>query len=352
MLPLDQAWYRRLIGLAALLGLVAGLLGMLYLAGTGAATDLVFGDPRISAWSGDWWWIPLTAIGGVAVTALRRRWRVPARVPSGVETIESGRVDHATAPSWLAIAAVSAVTSASLGPSFSLVIAGGALGSWLAARRWIDDEARLDYTLTGMAGGLGGAFTSPILGMFMVTELAPIPRQRYLAALIPQLIAATIGFGLYYAIAGRTFLGIYGLPPYEFSLWHIGVAVILGSVASLIMGVFALILLAVRFVAVLVGSDYAWGLTGGAIVGLIAAVLPLTLGAGSVQLDTVIDESTEISVWLLVAVLLGKILAMAVSLSSGFIGGNVFPMIFVGGTAGTVVTSPSPTCPPPWQSRR
>lgn len=97
-----------------------------------------------------------------------------------------GRVDQPAAPSWIGIAAVSAVTGASLGPSFSLVIIGGAVGSWLAARRWTDDEARLDYTLTGMAGGLGGAFTSPILGMFMVSELAPVPRHRYVATVIPQ----------------------------------------------------------------------------------------------------------------------------------------------------------------------
>jgi H+/Cl- antiporter ClcA len=37
------------------------------------------------------------------------------------------------------------------------------------------------------------------------------------------------------------------------------------------------------------------------------------------------------------AVLVAKILAVSLSLSSGFLGGNVFPMIFIGGTAGVLV---------------
>jgi H+/Cl- antiporter ClcA len=38
----------------------------------------------------------------------------------------------------------------------------------------------------------------------------------------------------------------------------------------------------------------------------------------------------------LLAVLVGKMPAMALSLSAGFIGGNVLPMLFVGGTAGVL----------------
>lgn len=120
---------------------------------------------------------------------------------------------------------------------------------------------------------------------------------------------------------------------------------VLGLIASLIVAVFAIVVLAVRYVAALVRSDYARGLAGGAIVGLVAVALPLTLGAGSEQLETVIDDSSAIGGWFLVAVLLGKMLAMAVSLSSGFIGGNVFPMILVGGSADVVAHLAVPDLP-------
>ena len=222
MLPFDQPWYRRLIGFSVALGVAGGVLGLVYLGATGAVIDAVFDRGGTTWWSGEWWWIPLIATGGLVVAGLRRAWHIPAKVPGGVALIEAGKVDHRTAPQWVVISAVSAVVGASLGPSFALVLMGGGLGSWIVSRRWGDSEADEYYTLTGVAGGFGAAFTSPILGAFLVSEIGPIPKQRYTVAMMPQLIAAMVGFVIFYAVAGRTFLGSYELPAYEFraSTWR------------------------------------------------------------------------------------------------------------------------------------
>ena len=86
-------------------------------------------------------------------------------------------------------------------------------------------------------------------------------------------------------------------------------------------------------------------MVGGALVGLIAVALPLTVGAGNDQLTTVIDNSASISLWMLAAVVVGKMVAMALSLATGFIGGNVLPMLFVGGTAGVMIHLAIPDIP-------
>ena len=59
--------------------------------------------------------------------------------------------------------------------------------------------------------------------------------------------------------------------------------------------------------------------------GVIAVALPLTLGAGQSQFETVVEGSAELGVGLLLAVLVAKMVAMALSLQAGFMGGNVFP---------------------------
>ena len=345
MLPLDLPWYRRLVGVAFILGVAGGIYGLIYLGATGAIIDVFFGDAGTSWWSGEWWWIPLIAVGGISVAALRQAWRVPEKVPGGVKIIESGHVDHTTALQWATIAAVSAVAGASLGPSFALVVLGGGLGSWIAERRWGAGRADQDYTLTGIAGGFGAAFTSPVLGAFMVSELGPTPRNRYVAAFIPQLIASTIGFVIFYTVVGRTFLGTYSLPPYEFKVADMFIAVGLGAFAAVVMAVFVGIILGVKWAAQFVPNPYVRGLVGGATVGVIAVALPLTLGAGQSQLETVIDDAAGLGVWLLVAVLVGKMVAMALSLGAGFMGGNVFPLIFIGGTAGVIVNLVFPDIP-------
>ena len=345
-LPIDRPWYRQLLVIAAAMGLVIGLLGLVYLGITGELTTRVFGDPRIDAWSGDWWWIPFTAAGGLVAAAVRAWWKIPEQVPGGVAVIESGRVDHRVAASWVGLAAISAIAGASLGPSFALVMIGGGLGSWIASRRWPGDEAaRLDATLAGISGGFGGAFTSPGLGTLIVSELAPTPKDRYIEGILPQLVAATVAFAVFFGVVGTTFLNSFAVPVDDFASSHLLIGLVLGVVSSLIMIVFVIIVKLIQVAAAKLPNGLARGVIGGALVGLIAFALPLTVGAGNDQLTTVIDESASISIWLLVAVLIGKMLAMAISLATGFIGGNVLPMLFVGGTAGVVVHLMFPDVP-------
>ncbi|MGB5187651.1 MAG: chloride channel protein [Acidimicrobiia bacterium] len=345
MLPFGSGWYRRLLGVAVVLGLAGGVFGLIYIGATDAVIDLFFGDAGTAWWSGEWWWIPLIAAGGLTVAALRQMWRIPEKVPGGVELIESGHVDETTAPQWAVIAAVSAMAGASLGPSFALVVMGGGLASWIANRRWAEGQADQDYTLTGISGAFGAAFTSPILGAFLVSELAPTRREHYVAAFVPQLIAASIGFVFFYAVVGRTFLGSYELPAYEFRISDMAVAVALGVLAAVVMAVFVVVLLGVKWVTDFVPNPYVRGLGGGALVGLIAVALPLTLGAGQSQLGTVVEGASGLGIGLLSAALIGKMIAMALSLRAGFMGGNVFPLIFIGGTAGALVYLVFPDIP-------
>ena len=344
--PIDRHWYRQLLAIALAMGLVIGLLGLVYLGITGALTDRIFGDPRIKTWSGDWWWIPFIAAGGLVAATVRSWLKITDHVPGGVAVIESGAVDHKVAPSWVLLSAVSAIAGASLGPSFALVMLGGGLGSWIASKRWPGDEtARLDTTMTGISGGFGGAFTSPGLGTLIVSELAPTPKDRYIESILPQLIAATIAFAVFFGAVGTTFLNSFAVPVDDFASWHLLVGAVLGIVSSAIMIAFVVIVKLVQAVAAKLTNAYLRGAVGGALVGLVAFALPLTIGAGNDQLTTVIDESASISVWLLVAVLVGKMLAMAISLATGFIGGNVLPMLFVGGTAGVVAHLMFPDIP-------
>jgi H+/Cl- antiporter ClcA len=343
---MDQPWYRQLLVMALVVGAAAGLLGLVYLSITGAASDLVFGEPRLDAWSGEWWWILYIAAGGLLITALRRWWKAQAHIPGGVALIESGVVNHKVALSWVGLAVVSAVAGASLGPSFAMVMIGGGLASWIASRRWPgDEEARLEATMTGIAGSLGGTFTSPLLGTIMVSELAPISHRKYVQSMIPQLLAATTAFAVFYSVVGTTFLDSFAIPVGDFEVSQLLLGVVLGVASSAVLLTFVIIVKVVGAGAQRIPNDYARGLIGGALIGLLAFALPLTVGSGNSQLTAVIDNSAQLSIGLLLAVLIGKMLAMALSLSTGFIGGNVLPMLFVGGTAGVIVHLMFPSIP-------
>jgi len=84
---------------------------------------------------------------------------------------------------------------------------------------------------------------------------------------------------------------------------------------------------------------------GGAIFGFVGVALPLTMFTGSAQLGTVLADAGTLGVGLLVAILIGKMLAFGVSQASGFVGGPIFPALFIGGTAGVLVHQIIPGMP-------
>ena len=75
----------------------------------------------------------------------------------------------------------------------------------------------------------------------------------------------------------------------------------------------------------------------GVVFGVVGVVLPLTMFSGSAELTTVLDDANALGVGLVAAIVVGKVLAFAVSSANGFVGGPVFPSLFIGGSAGIVV---------------
>jgi H+/Cl- antiporter ClcA len=84
---------------------------------------------------------------------------------------------------------------------------------------------------------------------------------------------------------------------------------------------------------------------GGVTFGLVGVALPLTLFTGSDQLSIILENVGAFGIWLLVATLFAKMVTFAVSSASGFIGGPIFPILFLGGLSGVIVNQVIPEVP-------
>jgi H+/Cl- antiporter ClcA len=73
------------------------------------------------------------------------------------------------------------------------------------------------------------------------------------------------------------------------------------------------------------------------IFGVVGVALPLTMFNGADQLKTELSGVGTLGLGLLAAALIAKMLTFAVSQGSGFVGGPIFPSLFIGGTAGIIV---------------
>ncbi len=339
MLPVAEKWYRQLLVYAAAIGITGGIGALLYTFVTNAPMQWLFGDIVDGYWTGQWWWILLTAAGGGIVAYLRRAWRIPRELPSAIELGQAAIVDTALAPKLIVISVLSLVFGAALGPSYGIVLIGGTLGAWLFRKLKLahqDKEIEREYTRTGMAGSLGSVFSDPLLGTLFTLELSPSKRNQ-LASSLPRLIAASLGFIIFFGVTGAALQDSYLLPGYEFQFAHLFVGMLLGVFALVTLLVFSVLKrLSTRLMGTL-HNDIARGVIGGAIVGSIAYAVPLTLGSGNPQLSFATSDYTIFGAVFLLVVLLAKMVAVSVSQSSGFLGGNVFPMLFIGGVAGLTV---------------
>ena len=334
-----------LMGYAGVLGVFGAFAGLVFMGVVGAGGKW-YADSNPGWFGGHWWWVAVTVAAGVVVGLLRRVLRLPEQIPSLVADLTDGKVDPQLVPGIVAVSAVSLIGGASLGPVKALGSMGGGAGSWIARRRGLgEDDAKVN-TLSGFAGAYGGLFSSTVIVVMLILEVARPGGQRFAKALVGGIVASSVSFGVYFSISGSLFLDAYQVPQYKFQDWQLLAGVALGVFAAIVVTVLVMF---IKGATVLFGRlkvpAIAKPVLGGLVFGIVGVALPLTMFTGSAQLKTVLTDAGTLGLGVLIATLIAKMLTFAVSQESGFVGGPIFPSLFVGGTAGVLVHQVIPGVP-------
>jgi H+/Cl- antiporter ClcA len=334
-----------LMGYAVVLG-VFGAFAALIFVGAIKLGGKWYTDSHPGWFGGHWWWVAVAAGAGVAVGLVRRLTRLPWKTPGLFEDLQTELVDVKLVPGIAAVSLVSLIGGASLGPEKALGSMGGGAGSWIAQRRGLNTEDAQVNTLAGFAGAYGGLFSATVIVVMLILEVARPGGQRFTKALAAQIVASSVSFGIYFAIAGAVFLDYYQVPQYKFEDWQLLAGIPLGLFAAVVATLLAgFILGAARLFDRLEIPDIAKSVLGGVIFGVVGVALPLTMFNGADQLKTVLSGAGTLGLGLLAAALIAKMLTFAVSQGSGFVGGPIFPSLFIGGTAGVIVHQVIPSVP-------
>jgi CIC family chloride channel protein len=310
-----------------------------------------FGGERVASGAAElpWWQLlAVPTLGGLAI-GLFVYFLMPERRPHAVadvieaNALRGGRMSLFTGLKAALVSATSIGCGASVGREGPVVHLGASLGAWTAQRLHLARAPSRTLLGCGVAAAVAASFNAPIAGTFFALEV--VIGHYALTAFTPVVIAAVIG-----TIVSRMYYGDYPafILPETLSIvsfWEFPAFALLGAVSAVAAIIF---MRSILFVENAVGRTPlpAWGrpAAAGLLVGCMALVFPQVLGVGYEATDAALSDLYPL--WLLIALIVAKTAATAISLGCGFGGGVFSPSLvigaLIGGAYGIIATSAFP----------
>ena len=297
--------------------------------------------------SGSWWVLIVMTLAGFVVGIIHRY--TSAQQLDTFEAVDKGYIDSKPVPASLLTSIISLSSGFSLGPEVPTGFLAAGLASWVSKKRKMDRDITRTNVLSSVSGAYSGLFSSPFAIIIMLLEIKHKQSVIYYGTLLIAGIAAVIGFSIFYLFNGFNFaslLGILSPPAYDLRIWHLGLSILLGVLAVPIALLFVVLnKIFSRLLEPLKNRPVILSTIGGFLLGLLAVALPITIGLGTTEMSFVTQNAAEIGVLLLIIFGLAKIVALSGALNFGFIGGPIFPLLFVGSTIGNAINQLFPQVP-------
>jgi len=326
----------------SVLGLIGGIIAGLYW------IVLEFLTHQL-AFFGGWQVIPVMAICGLLAGLIIHFIGDPGEIHLIVNNIRfnKGKLDPKNNPSMILSSLLCVASGGSLGPEAPLVQVTGSTGSWLGKLFRLKGEELRSLSIAGMASGFTALFGAPLGGsLFSLEILHHEHAVEYYKAIIPAFVASCFSY-LVFALIIHLGLGpIWDLSAYEYSgIFDFGYAVLFAIVGTVFGWAF---IFCTKFFKSLFERRpipiYIKTLIGGILLGLIAFYFPLTRYFGHHEINALL--SSNLSLTLLFAILLFKIVAISITVTSGWRGGFIIPLFFVGATLGLILHQLIPSINP------
>lgn len=323
----------RWLVLAGITGVVLGILGGLFGRSITAVTVFRGNHP---------WMLYLLPLAGLGIVAMYRLDPYKTGTNRVLEGIQSNTyIPLRTAPLIAASTVITHAFGASAGREGAALQLGGSIGGTIGKWLKMDDYDHKILIMCGMSAGFSALFGTPLTATVFAMEVVSVGIMQY-AALVPCSVAALTAKGF------AEFLGAHGehfaLPAVTAFDWRsAGLTVLLALCCAAVSILFCVVLHCTEHLyKKWIPDEWLRITAGGCLVILMTKLLGTTdyLGAGM----DVIELAMEGKV--IAAAFLVKMVFTAVSLGSGFRGGEIVPTLFVGATFGCLfgqVTGLSPS---------
>ncbi|MDD1664533.1 MAG: chloride channel protein [Methanomicrobiales archaeon] len=252
-----------------------------------------------------------------------------------VESMKEGKIghDYRTFPGALLSSLASLLSGASIGPEGTIGILVGQVSFWIREKFRIGRESgslQQGFDLAAMSSAFNGIIGSPFFTGIFATEYQ-IGKKDALSFLTWNLVGGIVGYIFYLSLGLGSFAGMIPFPPLE-TLAPVMVlyAILLGVVGTLL-ALFTGI--SMKGIGQLVENTFGDRaipriLAAGVIIAAVGYFLPDLLFSGEMQIHSILADPAAVGVTMLLVYAVLKILLLALSFKSGYIGGPIFPVLF------------------------
>lgn len=357
--PFKNNWpsFRFVMFWAAVIGLAGGFMVAAYFEVMNQFVHLVwtlfrnlitfFLPSRFPGWTA---MLMITTLGGLLVGLATRIVGRCGEISAVVNNInmKDGKLDIKMTPPMIVISLISIAFGGSAGPEAPLVQIVGSFGSWLSSKLTSFNDLIRTFTFCGMGAALGALFGSPLGGALFSLEIPHRSGLEYYEALIPSIFAALISYGVFKILLGYNGFVFHFTKIPDYTRVDFIWCLLIGVTGAIAAGLFAFLFRKIEsFAKKLRNHIILLASCGGFLIGALELLLPAnfpitSLFWGEYQLQSIVNSksillhhySIIVAVLLLILLSVIKMLAVGLTLHSGFRGGFIFPLFFIGGTLG------------------
>lgn len=249
-----------------------------------------------------------------------------------------GRLDYRNNPSMILSSLLCITAGGSAGPEAPLVQVTGSTGTWLARKLKLKGEDVRSLSIAGMAAGFTALFGAPLgAGFFALEILHHKHMVEYYQALIPAFVSSLAAYLVFLLLVDLGVEPIWNFGEYSFQgafdFYH---AILFGLMGAAIgWGFIATFRMLKDAFSRLGWPIYVKTALGGLLLGIIAYFLPITRFFSHHEINHLAAEVFTLEH--LLAILVFKLLAIALTLTAGWRGGIIIPLFFLGAVAGKMV---------------
>jgi len=242
-----------------------------------------------------------------------------------------GVIDYSTFPGALLTSFFSLLSGASVGPEGPLTVLVVDLTAWLGTKLKLAEQTMFGFIFAGIASAFNGLVGNPLFAALLATELEKDGQKGAIQFLSWNLVAGAIGYIFFALIGFPSFAASIAFTPITTLTFGYG----LYAVALGVVGVLLALFVGISFQSIGTVMDRIFKdrfieriMVAGIIVAIVAYFIPELMFSGEAQIHQIIDNPAAYGVLVLFAYAILKVLLLALSFKSGYLGGPIFPTMF------------------------